>query len=90
MSVTKAPVVLSVCAPFGPFLMRFAQFDCGTRFWSLRVEGAGPDAPPVVNGPLDGAHLDAMIADFETALCNLRQFRDVVTGAQDGAGEGEA
>ncbi|SDF30045.1 hypothetical protein SAMN04488105_116126 [Salipiger thiooxidans] len=43
-----------------------------------RIEGA----PPVVNGSLDGPSFDAFVADLETAVASLRQFRDATTGAE--------
>ena len=77
MSARRATITSSVTAPFEHLVLRLVRLDCGSRGWSLRAADFGPDAPPLVNGSLDGAEIDALIADFETATSCLRQFRDM-------------
>jgi hypothetical protein len=86
MSVQPANVRRSVTVPFGHLVLRLVELDCGTRGWSLRIDGFGSDALTVVNGSLDGGDLAALTADFETGLSALRQF-----GARTGkTGKGAA
>lgn len=81
MSAARAHITQSVAVPFGHLILRLVRLDCGSRGWSLRPEGF-EGAPPVVNGSLDGPSFDAFIADLETAVASLRQFRDATEGAE--------
>ncbi|SDE23141.1 hypothetical protein SAMN04488105_1028 [Salipiger thiooxidans] len=75
MSARRAHITQSVTVPFGHLILRLVRLDCGSRGWSLRPEGF-EGGPPVVNGSLDGPSFDAFVADLETAVASLRQFRD--------------